>query len=166
MGSPKPSAGSLFPVVADRVFRRHRFGTRHRVARGGFAGGPALSAPRPGRARAGSLDDVAHAPTDRCGDASRGVHVGPAAPRGRRSLEGSDGRDRRHHLGSQCRDAEYRATGYGGSLPGVSDPPCRRRRHQHPDAGGAGALRPQAKEEDLQQRTGGVPAIRTPRSRR
>ena len=88
----------------------------------------------------GSLDDFAHPAVDRCGDASGGVYVGPGAPRGGRPLEGPHGRDRCHDVGSQRRHAEYRATGYGGHLSGLSDAPRGGVGYQDADAGGPGAV--------------------------
>ena len=99
--------------------------TTHHYARGGFAGGAELYAPRPRGSRAGSLDDFAHPSADRCGDASGGIYVGPGAPRGGRPPEGPHGRDRRHDVGSQRRHAEYRPTGSGRKLSSLSDPPRR-----------------------------------------
>ena len=90
------------------------------------------------------------------------VYVGPAAPRGRRSLEGPHGRDRRHHLGSQRRHAKHRATGYGGdyqayltrlaAASGIKTPT----REVHVRALTA------SERSRPPTRTGGVPAIRTP----
>ena len=88
VGPPESGARSLLLLVAGWVLRRHRFGARHRVACGGLAGGAELPATRAGGGGPGSLDDFAHPPRDRCGDAPGGVHVGPAAPGGRRPVEG------------------------------------------------------------------------------
>ena len=150
LGRPSLAPGRYFRLLLVGYFEGIDSERGIAWARGGFAGGPELSATGPRAGGTGSFDDFADPSADRCGDASGGVHVGPAAPRGRRSLAGPHGRDRRHHLGSQRRHATHRATGYGGRLSGVSDPPRRGLRHQDPDAGGAGALRPQAEEEDLQ----------------
>ena len=87
VGPPESGARSLLPLVVGWVLRRHRFGARHRVACGGLAGGAELPATRAGGGGPGSLDDFAHPPRDRCGDAPGGVHVGPAAPGGRRPVE-------------------------------------------------------------------------------
>ena len=64
----------------------------------------------------------------------------PAAPGGRRPVEGPYDRDRRDDVGGQRRHAEYRAPGHGGSLPGVSDPPRRRLGDQDADARSLGAV--------------------------
>ena len=114
LGRPSLAPGSLLPVVAGRIFRRDQFGAGHRVARGGFAGGPELSATGPRAGGTGSFDDFADPSADRCGDASGGVHVGPAAPRGRRSLAGPHGRDRRHHLGKPTPPCEASCDGIRG----------------------------------------------------
>ena len=166
LGRPSLAPGRYFRLLLVGYFEGHRFGARDRVARGGLVGRAELSAAGPRGRGAGSLDDLAHPAADRSGDASGGVHVGPAAPRGRRPLEGPHDRDRRHDAGSQRRDAEHCATGYGRRLSGVSDPPRRRLGHQDADARSAGAIRPQAEEEDVQQGLDGAPAIPTRRSRR
>ena len=41
-------AGDLLPVAADRVFRGHRGGARHRLAAGGLAGAAAFCGHRAG----------------------------------------------------------------------------------------------------------------------
>src|SRR5712691_7252914 len=68
-------------------------------------------------------------------------------------LKGRTDRHRRHDVGSQRRDAKYRAPGYGGRLSGLSDPTRRRVGHRDADAERAGAFRSQAEaeEEDIQQ---------------
>ena len=166
LGRPSLAPGRYFRLLLVGYFEGHRFGARHRVARGGFAGGAELSAAGPRRPGAGSFDDLAHPPADRCGDASGGVHVGPAAPGGGRPLKGPDDRDRRDDAGSQCGDAEHRATGHRGRLSGVSDPPGRGLGHQDADARGAGAARIASGRRRPPTRTGRVPATPTRRSRR
>ena len=140
LGRPSLAPGRYFRLLLVGYFEGVDFGARHRVARGGLAGGAALRATRPRRCRAGSFDDLAHAAADRCGDPSGGVHVGPAAPRGRRPLAGPHDRDRRHHVGSQCGHAEHRAPRYGRRLSGVSDPPRRGLGHQDAAARSRGAV--------------------------
>ena len=66
----------LFSPAVDRLLRRHRFGTRHRVADGRLArAARVLGLAWTKHARA--LDDLADSSADRPGD-PRGVHVDPA----------------------------------------------------------------------------------------
>src|SRR2546422_7032201 len=63
-GATQPGARSLLPLAADRVFRRPRLGTRHRVARDGLVGCRRFPAPGGGRSAARSFDDFSHAAPD------------------------------------------------------------------------------------------------------
>src|SRR5215207_11688087 len=78
-GPPRSGAWPVFPAAADRVLRRDRCGTRHCVARRRFAGRAGVPAAGPGGGDAGPLHDLAHAPLDRCRDASSGLYLDPAA---------------------------------------------------------------------------------------
>ncbi len=80
----EPATGHLFPPAAGRLLRRHRLGTRHRLARGRFVSVARFSWRWVGRSAARSLDDLAHATVDRSPNASSCVHVGTAVPERRR----------------------------------------------------------------------------------
>ena len=54
---PERVSRALLPVVADRLLRGPRRGTRHRLARERFTRGPRLPAAGVGRSRTQSLDD-------------------------------------------------------------------------------------------------------------
>src|SRR2546425_11896475 len=64
MGATGIAARAVLPIAAARVLRRARLGTRHRLARGRFAGGARLRGARPRPRRPGSFDDFAHATID------------------------------------------------------------------------------------------------------
>ena len=85
-GAAEAAAGHLLPAAVDRLLRGHRLGARHRVARGGLVRDCAdFLGLASGRSAARPLDDFAHAAADRSGNASRRLHVGAAAARGRRA---------------------------------------------------------------------------------
>ena len=109
-GPAESGAGPLFPAAAGRLLRRHRCGTRHRVAGGRLVGDPQFPAAGAGRGGAGSLDDFADAALDRSwrriAPSSRGCSSGWSRPG---LLKGKTDRDRRDHAGSQRGDAEHRA---------------------------------------------------------
>jgi transposase len=67
-GTAEPGAGALLPVAADRLLRRPRRRTRHRLARARFACAPQFPAAGVGRGVARSFDDL---PTRRVIDLER-----------------------------------------------------------------------------------------------
>src|SRR5438552_3596493 len=77
-------AGAILPPAADRVFRRHRQRARDGMAGGGFTGAARVSGSGTGPDASGSLDDIAHAAADRCGNPSSGVRLGAEVAGGER----------------------------------------------------------------------------------
>jgi hypothetical protein len=74
----------LLPVAADRLFRRLGRRARDCVACGRSVGAAGFPGRRPGRRPTGPFDDFADSAPDRARDASGGLYVGAAVPRGRR----------------------------------------------------------------------------------
>src|ERR1019366_3230064 len=99
MGGPVWRRGGA--LAADWIFRGHRQRTRDCVAGGGFAGAAEFSGGGIKRDAAGSLDDLADAAADRCGNASSVVPLGAGVAGGEGSAEGEDGRHRCHDLGGE-----------------------------------------------------------------
>jgi len=79
MGAAQPAAGAVLPVAAARLLRGARLGTRHRLARGGFAGGAQLRGIRPRDRGTGSFHDLAHPAVDRRRGPSGGLPPRPPA---------------------------------------------------------------------------------------
>ncbi len=100
----------------------------HRLAGGRFAVAAGVPGFRTGRADAGPLDDLAHAPVVRAGNAQGGVPVvRPGAGRGRTAGR-ADGGHRRDDAGSQRGDALDPAAGRRAQVRGVSEGAGRRGR--------------------------------------
>ena len=93
MGRPSLAPGRYFRLLAGRLLRRHRLGTRDCVARDGLVGGPQLSAVGRGRGATRSFDDCAPAALDRSGDAPDRLYVGATTTRRGRPADGEDHRD-------------------------------------------------------------------------
>jgi hypothetical protein len=132
-GAAQSGAGAVFPLVADRIFRGHRQRTGDCVAGGRFAGAAEFSGGGAERDAAGSLDDIADAAVDRCGNASSGVRLGTGVVRGERG------------------DALHRTAGDGGGLSGVSDAAGEGLGDRHADAGAVGQAGSQACAEGIER---------------
>ena len=75
-GPPESTAGTVWPSVVHRLFRRVVLRAGDCVAGGRFAESAVVSGPGRDRGGAGPLDVVAYAAADRRRDARGGVHVG------------------------------------------------------------------------------------------
>ena len=109
-GSAESGAGTLLPVAASRVLRGAGLGTGDRVAGGRFAEPACVSALGSACGASGPFDDLADAAAVSGRDASGGVHVGVAAVGGCRFGSREDGGHRCDDPGSECGDAEHRAS--------------------------------------------------------
>ena len=96
----------------------------------------------------GPLDGVADAAADRRGDAPGGVHVGSGASVGSGSCRGEDGRRGCDDAGSERGDAEHRASGHGRIVRSVRAAAGGGVGDCDADAGGVGAIRPVAEEQE------------------
>jgi hypothetical protein len=102
-------------------------------------------------AHAGPLDDLADAPSDRCRDPPRGVHLGSGRAGQRWSGQGQDDWRRRDHAGGECGHAIDRPARRRSQLRGVSDGPGEGVGDRDADARGSGPRRPEAQEEGVEQ---------------
>ena len=93
-------------------------------------------------------------------------YLGVAATGRRHAGRGAHGGHRCHDAGSQCRDAEHCAAGYGRELRRISDPAGRGVRPLDADARRVGPVRPHPQKEGLRTRTGPTRTIWTRRSPR
>src|SRR6266849_7877418 len=115
MGRPSLPPGRYFRLLLIGYFEGIDGERGIAVAGCRFAGAAQFSWGGTERAAAGSLHDLAHAATNRWGNASSGVPVGAGVVGGEGAAEGEDGRDRCHDPGGERGDGSIvrRDTGEG-----------------------------------------------------
>src|SRR5271157_1303100 len=149
-GASLAGAGTIFPFAADWVLRGDRWRAWDCLAGGGFAGAAPISWTETERGAAGSLDDLAYAAADRCGDASGGVPLGAGVIGGEGTAEGQDRGHRCHDPGSKCGPAFDRAPRYGRRLRRVSATAGRGIGDRDAHAGAVGEAGSQAREQGIE----------------
>ena len=115
-GPPESASWAVFPAAVHRLLRGSVVGAGDCVAGRGFSEPAGFPGPGRDRGAAEPLDAVAHAASDRRGNARGGFHVGAGTVGGSGSGAGEDGRRRCDDAGSERGDAEHRAAGYRGIL--------------------------------------------------
>ena len=118
-GPPESASWAVFPAAVHRLLRGSVVGAGDCVAGRGFSEPAGFPGPGRDRGAAEPLDAVAHAASDRRGNARGGFHVGAGTVGGSGSGAGEDGRRRCDDAGSERGDAEHRAAGYRGIVRGV-----------------------------------------------
>ena len=114
-GPPESASWAVFPAAVHRLLRGSVVGAGDCVAGRGFSEPAGFPGPGRDRGAAEPLDAVAHAASDRRGNARGGVHVGAGTVGGSGSGAGEDGRRRCDDAGSERGDAEHRARDTGES---------------------------------------------------